>query len=144
MAIFWAKSDVKAKYKVRVVNAVFVPKATHALHHVWLTPSTEQKLDAWQGKVLRRSLKITAAFYSRVSSACVRWVARAERLSHALRRKQVRHLAHFCREGGPVKSVCFGPGPRFRTLNDKRRVGKPRQKWTSSVFMNAQAVLVSW
>ena len=117
------------------------PRATHALHHVWLTPSTEQRLDAWQGRVLRRSLCIKAAYYSGVSHDKVRRIAKAAKLSHALRRNHVRYLAHVCREGGPIKSVCFGPGPRFRTLNDKRRVGKPRQKWTCSVFMNAQAAL---
>ena len=126
LAVFWAKSDVKAKYKVRVVNAVSVPRATHALHDVWLTPGTKQRLDAWQSRVLRRALKIKAACCSRVSNNTVRWVAKAEKLSHALRRKQVRYLAHACRGGGPTCSVCFGPGPRFRHLNGKRRVGKPR------------------
>ena len=90
---------------------------------------------------MRRSLRIKAACYSGVSHGKVRRIAKAEKLSHALRRKHVRYLAHVCREGGLIKSVCFGPGPRFRALNDKRRVGKPRQKWASSVFMNAQAAL---
>ena len=118
---------------------------TYALHHDWHIKSTQDKLDAWHLKQLRRTMKHKTTYIDRGKTN--NWIltqANSERLSTAITRRQIKYFAHIARHPDDIThTVCYGPPHIKRQLNHTRRVGRPRHHWTVNVETAATSAFVS-
>ena len=108
------------------------------------------KLDGFHARCLRVILRIKPSFISRVSNARVLQVAHRKPLSQEIRRAQLQLLGRVLHE--PHKSVLKTSAFHNNTLTPAtdvwiRRVGRPRQEWTTqlcNVMRRAAGDHVAW
>ena len=103
----------------------------YCLQHDWHLDSTLDKIDSWQCRLLRRTIRVKTTYIDR--SKPNEWVyqhARATRLSQTIQDRQVKYFAHIARHPQDIiHRVCYGPPYIPKQLNATRRRGRPRHHW---------------
>ena len=132
VAKFWSHASIPTSLKLKIYKSIFYPMLSYNLHHVWLTQSMRQKLDAWQARTLRRVLRIKASMISRISNARVLKEASTIPLSHIVRQRRLQYLGHVLRREplDSIASVCFDNTWKVRTPYAPRKRGRPIDNWT--------------
>ena len=109
----------------------------YGLHYSWLTQSRLKQLDAWQARILRRTLNIKASMISHTTNATVIKLAKTTPLSEQLQVQQNRYFGHVLRaaeRNDPIHTVCFSKDGAARRLSSRRKIGHPTQKWTNQLI----------
>ena len=68
----WQHSNISKYFKYTICMSYIVAKLLYGLDSAWLSSALQRKLDGFQAKCLRRILKISPAFISRVSNKYIR------------------------------------------------------------------------
>ena len=64
--IFWNKTQLSKKWKLRVYDAVITTKLLYGLESASSSNTDKKRLDAFQNKGLRKILGIKHAYFSRI------------------------------------------------------------------------------
>ena len=64
----WQHSNISKHFKYMVFMSCIVAKLLYGLDSAWLSSAMQRKLDGFQANCLRRILKISPAFISRISN----------------------------------------------------------------------------
>ena len=97
---------------------------------MWLSSVMQRKLDGFQAKCLRRILKISPAFISRVSNKYIRNQFKAHPLSVTLLERQLTLFGHVAR--APRDSVLYRmvfDDEHFHLHGPPLKRGRPRDTW---------------
>ena len=137
--IFWNKTPLSKKWKLRVYDAVITTKLLYGLASASLSNTDKKRLDAFQNKGLRKILGIKHAYFSRIRNQQVIATANQEakpkkhkeiiKMFKKLER-QITLFAHLFRapEDDEMKKIAVQPNGK-RVWAGFRRVGKPKLKW---------------
>ena len=133
----WSHSNISKQFKLKVYKAIFPPMALYGAHYDWHIQTTQNYIDAWHVKLLRRTMGWKVTYIDRTKPNS--WVyqhTRSAPLSKQIAGLQNKFYAHIARSPNTLQhSVTFGPGQPgpLRQLNSKKRVGRPRQHWGPNV-----------
>ena len=108
----------------------------YGLCYSWLTHAALRQLDAFQARILRRTLRVKASMISHVTNDQIFKDANTTPLSSLLRSQQFRYFGHVLRSKesrDPIYAVCFDNMGNVRRLSSRRRIGHPSQKWTTEL-----------
>ena len=134
----WGHANVFRSRKVVLFHSLVVSKLLYGLSSIWLVTAQRRRLEGIYARCLRRILSIPNAYISRVSNAQVFGRAGVQPLSAQLKRKQLELLnkvAHSPTDS-PVRMNTFIAGTLQPQIGScKRRVGRPRQDWTSQLIV---------
>ena len=109
----------------------------YGLHYSWLTQSRLKQLDAWQARILRRTLCIKASMISHTTNDTIYKLAKTTPLSQQLQSMQNKYFGHVLRAAerqDPIYLVCFSKDGTTRKLSSRRKIGHPSQKWTTQLI----------
>ena len=137
LAKMWNHANLTRKRKVELLNALVVSKLTYGLSTLWLVLSQRRRLDGFYARALRRIFRIPASFVSRVSNQQVFQKAGVKPLSEQLLHRQLLLLGKCARApvGDHLRANVFIDDSTQPCVGHYiRRVGRPRQDWTSEVF----------
>ena len=111
-------------------------KLLYSLDSLWLLKKDNDRLDAFHCKNLRKILRIPPSYFSRISNATVLDNAGSKPLSAILRDRQAdlyKKIASHSDASLVKQLVCDADGtPKNWAL--RRRRGRPRQQWATSVY----------
>ena len=125
-------------------QALIVSRLTYGLASLWLLSSQRRRLDGFYVRCLRRILRIPAAYYSRVSNVEVLRRANAMPITNLLMRRQMELFgkAALTEDESPMRLNTFQKASATPMVgSETRRVGRPRQDWTSNVRKACQRVM---
>ena len=131
----WSRSSLGWKRKYKIYDSVVLSKLLYSLDSLWLLKADRARLDAFHCKSLRRILGIPSAYISRVSNASVLQKASAKPLSQMLlssQKKLYNNMATYD-SSSFVKRLLFNENGTLRDWSARRKRGRPRQQWASSV-----------
>ena len=137
----WKHTGIITKRKVHLYYSCIPSKLRHSLNSLWLLQADRRRLDAFHCKCLRRVLRIPHSYVSHVTNRYVLNKAASSLLSEDLIRRQQRLYTKIAQQ--PPESLirqllCDGNGlPKSWT--NRRRRGRPRQQWASSVHASILA-----
>ena len=138
--IFWNKTPLSKKWKLRVYDAVITTKLLYGLESASLSNTYKKRLDAFQNKGLRNILGIKHAYFSRIRNQQVIATANQEtklkkhkeiiKMFKKLEQRQITLFAHLLRAPGDdeMKKIAVQPNGK-RVWAGFRRVGRPKMKW---------------
>ena len=137
----WGHAGVPQKDKVLYLTSFILSKLRYGLSTIWLVTAQRRRLDGFVARCLRRILCIPAAFVSRVSNATVYEKAGMRPFSQQVLKHQLHLLRKVAVQGAghPLRVDTF----EGTTLNPQigryvRRIGRPRQDWTTQLLREAQ------
>jgi len=133
----WGHAAVTLKDKLHFFESLITSRLTYGLATLWLVTAQRRRLDGFYARCLRRILRIPSAFYSRVSNATVLKRAGATPLSQQLLVRQLALLGTVARSSleGPLRRSTFANSTTSPQIGRYvRRVGRPRQDWTTQVM----------
>jgi hypothetical protein len=137
----WSHASLSRKRKLEYFQAFVVSKLIYGLSTAWLVKMQQRRLDGFYARCLRRVLGIPAAYVSRISNKSVFDMAEVRPLTAQVRKQQICLLGRVGRSaaGSPLRRDTFVDN----TLQPQvgrcvRRVGRPRQDWTSMVLAEAE------
>ena len=137
------QSKLSVAEKTTKMNALVWNKGRWSLHLFPLSKSNRRLIDSAKVRFLRRILKISAAYISRVSHVRVCQRCNTYIFSTFSFRAQLRWLGHILRklENAPLRKVPFEPNslypPRPRSLTfrrARRKRGRPHADWAGTLF----------
>ena len=137
----WNHANLTRHQKLEYFQAFVVPRLQYLLSTAWLVRAQRRRLDGFYARCLRKILGIPAAFISRVPNAKVFEEAGRLPLSEQLLRHQLMLLGRVGRSpsGSPLRRDTFVGGTALPMIGSHvRRVGRPRQDWTSQVLAEAE------
>jgi len=140
----WSHSGVTRARKLWYFNSLIVSRLLYGLATIWLVTAQRRRVDGLFARCLRRIMGIPPAFISRVSNAKVFAQAGVRPLSHQLLQKQLRLLGKvaFSPAGSPLRRDTFvDDSLRPQIGRYIRRIGRPRQDWTSCVLGEGRRLL---
>ena len=107
----------------------------YGLEGACLNKAERNKLDGFHARCVRRILKISPSFISRVSNNYVLREMGTIPLSEILQQRQLNFLSHiYCEaDDHPLRSAIFMPGSVQLCRLDERKRGRPRTEWAPSV-----------
>ena len=133
----WGHANISRQRKLQLLHSLVISKLLYGLATMWLVTTQRRRLDGFYARALRRVLGIPAAFISRVSNKTVFQKAGVTPLSEQLLHRQLVLLGKVARapEADGLRADVF-EGSTFKPLagTQVRRVGRPRQDWTSEVW----------
>ena len=118
-------------------SEAMLTKLRYGLSTVWLVTSQRRRVDGFVARCLRRLLCIPAAYISRISNAAVLERAGAKAFSQQLLKHQLQLLRKtaLTEAGDPLRKDTFIDSTLIPQIGRfVRRVGRPRQDWTSQVL----------
>ena len=128
--------------------ACVASKLFYNLETLWLLKADLSRLDAFHIKCLRRICKIPPSFISRVSNDTVLAISAQDRCSTMLQKRQM----HLYKKIASLPSsslirmlVCECASDNPKRWSQKRKRGRPKIQWASSVFQmieNSPCVVV--
>jgi hypothetical protein len=137
----WNHASLSRKRKLEYFQAFVVSKLIYGLSAAWLVKMQQRRLDGFYARCLRRVLGIPAAYVSRISNKSVFDMAEVRPLTAQVRKQQIYLLGRVGRSAAdsPLRRDTFVDN----TLQPQvgrfvRRVGRPRQDWTSMVLAEAE------
>ena len=132
----WNHAAVSLQDKLHFFESLITSRLTYGLATLWLVTAQRRRLDGFYVKCLRKILRVPIAFYSRVPNAAVLKKAGAVSLSQQISYRQLILLGNVARsppEDPLRKSTFVGDSTTPRVGQFVRRVGRPRQDWTTQV-----------
>jgi hypothetical protein len=136
LARLWRHSSLGRQKKLRLFNALVVPRAMYGLEAAWLSKPERRRLDGFQNRCLRQLWGIPPAYISRVSNEKVRILTGERPLSQLLERRQLLLYGKVARapDDSILRKCTFAPGT-LTSINDTfvRKLGRPRAEWTREV-----------
>ena len=114
----WSHANIRCARKIELYKAIVLPKLLYNLETLWLLQADKDRLDSFHAQCLRRVLRISSSYVSRVSNKDVLARAGERPLSSTLRGRQT----------ALYKKIAALPGDdplRFCTLPTRHR---PAQK----------------
>jgi hypothetical protein len=139
----WSHASLSRRRKLEIFTALIEAKLLYALSTGCFTKAELRRLDGFQARCLRIILKISPAYYSRISNEVVRQSAGFECASTKLSKRQLLLLGKIMRspEGEPRRSSSFIPGTILAaTERYVRRVGRPQKEWIPTALAEAYKV----
>ena len=140
----WNHSNLSQKQKLAYFQTFVVSRLRYGLCTTWLVKAQQRRLDGFYARCLRRILGIPAAFISRVSNAEVFSRAEVKPLTAQLLRHQIHLLGRVGRspKDSPMRRHTFiGDSSQQQIGHYIRRVGRPRQDWTTMVMAEAERLI---
>ena len=140
----WNHSNLTKKHKLDYFRTFIVSRLSYGLCTTWLVKTQQRRLDGFYARCLRRILGIPAAYISRVSNAEVFSRAGTKPLTTQLLRHQIRLLGRVGRspKDSPMRRhTLIGDTAQPQIGRYVRRVGRPRQDWTSMVMAEAERLI---
>ena len=139
----WGHANITVQRKVQIFEAVVLSKLLCSLEALTFNKAMLQKLDAFQGRCLRRLTRIPHSMISHVTNASVLWKAGAQRLSNRLLERQLRLFGRVAcmPASSPLRTVTFEECqalPLERSC--PRRRGRPKMTWSKQVHALALRV----
>ena len=140
----WRHANISRSRKIHFLYSLVISRLLCGLSSLWLVRAQLRRLDGFYARCLRRVLGIPSAYISRISNAKVFERAGVAPLSHQLLRQQL------CLLRRVAQSPAGGPMRRDTLVNDSlrpqigvyiRRVGRPRQDWTSQLMREGSRLL---
>ena len=116
--------------RTKNLMACIVAKLLYGLDSAWLSSAMQRKLDGFQAKCLRRILKISPAFISRVSNKYIRNQFKAHPLSVTLLERQLMLFGHVAR--APQNSILYRmlfDDNQFNLRELPLKRGRPKDTW---------------
>ena len=133
---FWSKARTTKRWKLRVLNSViFGGKLLYGLETIQLTRAEQDRVDAFQMKMLRRVLQVPPTHVNRdwTNQKVIRTLTETAkykhvRLSETWRKRKITLLGHILRSPttDPMRQVLFEQGTYAPRIEHTRRVGRPR------------------
>jgi hypothetical protein len=138
----WGHVSVSQKDKVQYFKSFILSKLRYGFSTMWLVTSQRRRLDGFVARCLRRIVRIPAAFISRVSNAAVYEKVGMKPFTLQLLKHQMQLLRKVAVQSAdhPLRVDTF----EGATLNPQigryiRRVGRPRQDWTTQLLREGRA-----
>jgi len=140
----WGHAGVTTKKKIEYFTAFVASRLLYGLPSVWLVTSQRRRLDGFYCRCLRRILGIQSSYMSRVSNATVLSQAGMKPFSAQVLKQQLLLLgrAALAPDGSPMRCNTFADGTLIPQIGRFiRKVGRPRQDWTSQLMLVAEGRL---
>ena len=155
--VFWLKANCSKKWKMLVYNAVIISKLLYGLESLEPTDATGSLLNTFQLKGLRKILKLHTTFVQRqntneyvyrraneIVNAPTEGDGRKIRpLTEVLEQRHLKLLGHVLRRDRqhPMHQAAFKTQYAIPRETEQRRVGRPRQFWTTTNMEKAWNVI---
>ena len=123
-----------------------VSKLSYGLSTMALTQAQLRRIDGFHTRCLRQVLAIPAGYISRISNCTVRARANVQPLSSTIARAQAMLLGRVGRSGtgSALRRDTFVGDTAVPLIGAYiRRVGRPRQEWTTQVLAQARSAFSS-
>ena len=130
--------------KLQCFQAVVVPGLMYSLSTAWLTVSQQRRLNGFQARCLRRILRVSPSFISRVTNKCVLQMAGHRQFTQQLLKQQLLFFGRVARspDSDMLRDFTFIPGTvQSAAGRFVRKVGRPRFEWASCVAKVAHAIV---
>ena len=149
---FWLKSQCSKKWKLLVYNAVITSKVPYGLETLEPTESASRLLNTFQLKGLRKILRLHTTYIQRQNTN--EYVYRRANeiangaikpLTEILAERKMRLLGHVLRRERqhPLHQSTFSTSSAIPRETNYRRVGRPRQFWTTTTMERAWELMKS-
>ena len=138
----WGRSTVSRQRKLTIFSACVISELLYCLHTAWLNTAERRRLDAFQARCLRKICGVQHYFISRVTNETVRDMAGCKPLSSILLERQLVLFADIARRpfADPLRKCVFeGSSMLLRSQSGRRKQGRPRNTWATSVCQEAVA-----
>ena len=141
----WCHSGLCPRQKYDIYIACIVSKLLYGLHVIWPNQAARNKLDAFHARCMRRILGVAPSFFSRVSNSEVLHKIGAPKLSRILLERQLGFFGTLARRQDtcPVRNFVFGPQLARKSVDYKRRRGRPNLEWVSEMFKVVDHIFVN-
>lgn len=139
----WSHANMPVKKKLTIFNAFVLSKLMYALDCVWLSKTELNRIDAFHCMCIRRILKISHSFYSRVSNHDVLQQAKSIPLSLTLMKRQLKLFGRIAgtTDDHILRELVFEPGSFEKpTPTSRLRRGRPRACWVNELHHAARRV----
>ena len=133
----WSHANICRDRKIQLYKAIVLPKLLYNLETVWALQADRARLDSFHAQCLRRIFRIPSAYVSRISNKTVLERAQESPLSETLRDRQMKLYMKISAlpEDNLLKLLTCEPGTKLpRLWGQKRKRGRPKQQWASSVY----------
>ena len=135
----WFVTGEKLKY----FQAFVLSKLRYGLCTCWLTKTQKRRLEGFHARCLRRIMGILPAFLSRVSNTKVFTMAKVQPVTTQLLIDQLMLLGRVGRADAqsPLRRDTLWKGTAEPVVGKYvRRIGRPRQDWTTQVLAEAEKI----
>ena len=155
--IFWGKAQCNRSWKLRVFNAVITSKVLYGLETLEPTESAGRLLNTFQLKGLRKILKLHTTYIQRhntneyvyrranetLNAPTTGFDRKIKPLTEILEERKLKLLGHILRRdrNHPLHQATFSTTSALPRETEMRRVGRPRQFWTSNNMQKAWEVI---
>ena len=124
---------------MKLYNACVIPVFMYGLETWQLTEKQEKKLDVFDQRCLRRVLKVR--WQQHVTNETIKERARQEALSVKVGRARLRWFGHINRMNN---NRIAKQTTEWRPREGKRRTGRQRMSWKTTVERDLQKVISTW
>ena len=138
LGILWSKARISKKWKLTILDSVVMNNLLYGLETMQLPKSDQDRIDAFQMKMLRRVLTVPPTHIDRewtnrkvVDELKLRAQYQHVKLSDRWQQRKITLLGHILRAPAddPMKQILFEQGTDRPRIEHTRRVGKPRANW---------------
>jgi len=133
----WGHAGISTPRKLQLFQALVASKLMYGLSTMWLVTAQARRTDRFYARCLRRILRIPASFVSRVSNKTVLQRAGVNAMSEQVLFRQLVLMGEVAlsTEGSPLRRDVFVDSSlRPQVGRYIRRIGRPRQEWTTEVL----------
>ena len=133
----WGHAGISQRRKIHLFHALVASKLQYALSTMWLVTAQQRRIDGFYARCLRRILRIPASYISRVSNKSVFQQAGVISMSEQVLRRQLVLIRKVARssEGSALRQDVFVGSPLITQVGRYvRRIGRPRQEWSTEVL----------
>ena len=136
----WNHAGLTSRAKVKFFTSFVVSKLLYGLSTIWLVTAQLRRLEGFYTRRLRKVLRIPPAYVSRVSNVEVFRRAGVQPIRTLLLQRQLLLLGRVGRSpaNNPMRRDTFvNETARPQVGRYVRRVGRPRQDWTTQLLAQA-------
>ena len=136
----WAHAGLSPKEKYEIYDACVLSRLLYGLHVIWLRQVARRKLDGFHARCVRKILKISPSYYSRISNADVLEQLRAPTLSAMLLDRQLGYFGTLARRPNscPVRRLVFEDDLSLKCFAGTRRRGRPKAEWAAELYKHVR------
>ena len=145
---YWQRSRATKRQKMIVYNAIIKSKIMYGLESAHLTTTWMNRLNTFQLRGLRKILRMVTTFVDRANTneevlrradKCLKKGKRVEMFSVTHTKRRIKLAAHLLRrhDHHPGRSCAYKPGTATPITNPKKRVGRPKIRWTDATHEHA-------
>ena len=140
----WKHSSLSIARKLQCFQAVVVPGLMYSLSTAWLSASQQRRLNGFQARCLRRILRVSPSFISRVTNKSVLQKAGHREFTQQLLKQQLLLFGRIARspDSDMLRELTFISGTlQPATERFVRKVGRPRFEWASCLAKVARTIV---